>query len=65
MRMTTWIRLCIALSGASAGVVVGAAPVHGQSPAKAVESLLRYHLEGGARWRQDNPAFQAGGGLPS
>ncbi|HEX9565819.1 MAG TPA: hypothetical protein VF981_17700 [Gemmatimonadaceae bacterium] len=65
MAKTTGMRLGISLFAAFAGLGMWATAVHGQSPARAVEDLLRYHLDGGARWQQDNPGFQPGSGLPA
>ncbi len=64
MRFIPTIRLGIGSLTVLAGL--GWAPAaHGQTHARALEDLLGYHLDGGARWRQDNPRFQAGSGLPA
>jgi hypothetical protein len=63
--MTSRMRLGIALFAPFVGLGIWATAVQGQSPARAVEDLLRYHLDGGARWQQDNAKYQPGSGLPA
>jgi hypothetical protein len=65
MTMSTIGRRGIGLLAAFASLIIFATTVRGQSPAKEVEDLLSYHLDGGARWRQDNPDFLPDSELPA